>query len=99
MPHRSQDWSSAHKYPQKQALPAGLPSMPIVVWAKDFSWRASRKLEIKLISHAFDGSNAIKPQFLADLADMNVDRAVSDDHLITPDLVQYLVTQEDPARS
>src|SRR5579863_7458461 len=57
-----------------------------------------QRSEIKLIPHPFYGGDAIQPQFLPDLADMDVDGAVADDDLVAPDLVEDLVAQKDPTR-
>ncbi len=53
--------------------------------------------DVEFIADAFDGSDAIDAQFLADLADMHIDGTVSNDHIRTPDVVQYLVAEEDSA--
>jgi hypothetical protein len=48
-------------------------------------------LQVEFIADSFYSGNTIQPKFLADLADMHIDRPVPNDHLVTPNLVQDLI--------
>jgi hypothetical protein len=54
-------------------------------------------LQVKFITYAFYGGNAINPNLLPDLPDMHVNGAVAYDHIVPPYLAQDLITQEHPA--
>jgi hypothetical protein len=49
-------------------------------------------LQFKFISDTFYGSYTIHSKFLADLADMNIDRSVANDHFSSPYLAEYLIS-------
>ena len=56
-------------------------------------------LKIKLVSHALNGGDTINTKFLSYLPDMHINRPVTNDHFISPNLVQDLVSQENSTRS
>ena len=56
-------------------------------------------LKIKLVSHALYGGDTVNTQFLSYFPDMNINGTVTNDHFISPDLVQDLVSKENSSRS
>ena len=55
-------------------------------------FRGTGGLYFKFISHSLYGSDAIDAEFLADLSDMYVDRAVTNNYIIAPNLAKNFIS-------
>ena len=55
-------------------------------------------LKIKLVSYALHGRDTVNAQFLPYFPDMHINGTVTNDHFISPNLVQDLVPQENSPR-
>jgi hypothetical protein len=61
---------------------------------KGFSWKTYHNLQIKLITYAFNRSNAINAELLTYFPDMDIDGAVSHDHIVAPNMIEDLIPEE-----
>ena len=56
--------------------------------------RGTGGLQLEFIPYSFYRGYAIDAEFLTDLPDMNIDGAITNDHIIAPNLAQDLIAQE-----
>ena len=66
-----------------------------------FSSRAKLPLQVgqgghifQIYIHSFHGSDAIDAEFLPDLADMHIDRAITNNYVIAPNLAEDFISQK-----
>ena len=57
-----------------------------------------RYLQLKLVTHSFYGGDTINSQLLSDLPDMYINRSITNDYIITPNLVEDFVSEKNTAR-
>jgi hypothetical protein len=57
----------------------------------------TRRSVVELVSHSFDGGDAVDAQFLPNFPDMDVNGTITDDDISSPYLAEDFVAQEYPA--